>query len=38
MSGRLSPDLEAAVSARYYGAVTTGHLDRAGTQGAMKYR
>ncbi|HEV8277191.1 MAG TPA: HigA family addiction module antitoxin [Streptosporangiaceae bacterium] len=28
MSGRLSPDPEAAVSARYYGAVTTEHLDR----------
>ncbi|HEY3036189.1 MAG TPA: hypothetical protein VGJ54_16210 [Streptosporangiaceae bacterium] len=28
MSGRLSPDPEAAVSARYYGAVATEHLDR----------
>ena len=28
MSGRLSPDPESAVSARYYGAVTTEHLDR----------
>ena len=28
MSGRLSPNPEAAVSARYYGAVTTEHLDR----------
>jgi hypothetical protein len=28
MSGRLSPDPEAVVSARYYGAVTTEHLDR----------
>ncbi len=28
MSGRLSLDPEAAVSARYYGAVTTEHLDR----------
>ncbi len=28
MDGRLSPDPEAAVSARYYGAVTTEHLDR----------
>jgi hypothetical protein len=28
MSGPLSPDPEAAVSARYYGAVTTEHLDR----------
>ncbi len=28
MSGRLSPDPESAVSARYYGGVTTEHLDR----------
>ena len=28
MPGRLSPDPEAAVSARYYGAVATEHLDR----------
>jgi hypothetical protein len=28
VSGRLSPDPKAAVSARYYGTVTTEHLDR----------
>jgi hypothetical protein len=39
MDGRLSRDPEAAVSARYYGAVTTEHLDRlAGLAAAERER